>query len=113
MGRLPWEKYRAILQFLENADITDNAGNFVKNIEWLNRNEIQAGLKKMGIGTVGRDEISNFLNDCYENESKYVNKRTAEREPKAKWEYKITDEGKIFLKELMSPNYEFINKRRK
>ena len=56
MGRLPYEKKRAILQYLDSAEITNFAGDFSRKVEWINPTRIQAGLKKMGMGTIGRDE---------------------------------------------------------
>lgn len=48
MGKLPYEKKRAILQYLDSSDKMDMKGNFLRKIEWLNPNQIQSGLKKNG-----------------------------------------------------------------
>ena len=116
MGKLPYEKKRAILQYIDSAEKTDIKGNFLRKIEWLNPNQIQAGLKKMGLGTIGRDEITLFLNQCFENEEKYVDKREPSKkdpdsELKAQNEYKLLDSGKELLAIMSNPITDFINKR--
>ena len=116
MGKLPYEKKRAILQYLDSAEKTDIKGNFLRKVEWLNPNQIQSGLKKMGLGTVGRDEITIFLNECFENEEKFVDKREPSRkdpdsELKAQNEYKLLDSGRELLEDMKKPRMDFINKR--
>ena len=116
MGKLPYEKKRAILQYLDSADKMDMKGNFLRKIEWLNPNQIQSGLKKMGLGTIGRDEITLFLNECFVTEKKYVDKREPSKkdpdsELKAQNEYKLLDSGRELLQIMNSPTMDFINKR--
>ena len=116
MGNLPYVKKRAILDYLKSGYITDMKGNFLRNVEWFNPNQIQSGLKKMGLGSVGRDEITIFLNECFENEEKYVDKREPSKkdpdsELKAQSEFKLLDSGRKLLNFMNSPTVDFINKR--
>ena len=116
MGKHPWVKNRAILHILDSTDIIDFKGEFVRKREWFNPNQIQKELKKIGMGTVARDEITSFLNQCSEVDEHYVIRRKPEKkdpdsETKAQNEYKITENGQVFLKSLNNPNFDFINKK--
>lgn len=116
MGRHPWEKNKAILRILESTDIKDFKGNFARKKEWFNPNQIQKELKNIGMGTVGRDEITSFLNECCEVDGHFVERRKPQRkdpdsETKAQNEYKITETGQKFLESLNDPKFDFINKK--
>ena len=116
MGKYPWVKNRAILHILDSTDIKDLKGNFSRKRKWFNPNQIQRELKNIRMGTVGRDEITSFLNECSEHDEHYVERRKPQRkdldsETKAQNEYKITETGREFLKSLNNPNFDFINKK--
>ena len=70
----------------------------------------------------GRDKITSVLDECYEHEKKYVDRRSKKDEeniakkrdfvePKAQREYCITDNGKKFLEFMNSAEFEFASKR--
>ncbi len=116
MGKLPSDKKQFIFLVLNSKDILDIKGNFLRKKEWLNPNEIHNELKRIGFGNVGRDEITVFLNQCYEHEKKYVDRRKPSRkdpdsELKAQNEYKLLDSGKELLEIMNSEIVDFINKR--
>jgi len=116
MGKQPWEKKRAIFQILDSKEITDQRGYFLRKVDWLNPNQIHEQLKSIGMGNISRDEITKFLNDCCENEKRYVERRKPQRndpdsETKAQNEYKITNSGKGLLNDMNQPIIDFINKR--
>ena len=116
MGKYPVEKNRAILHILNSAEIKDIKGNFLRTKEWLNPNQIQSELKKIGMGTVSRDEITSFLIACCERDEHYVKRRKPQRkdphsETKAQNEFKLTETGRAFLETLYYPNFDFINKK--
>ena len=107
-----------LIVFPYSAEIKDIKGYFLRKVEWLNPNQIQAGLKQMNFGTVDRGEITLFLNECFENEEKYVDKRKPSKkdpdsELKAQNEYKLLDSGRELLQIMNSPTIDFINKRMK
>jgi len=62
--------------------------------------------KKIGYN-LDRTNIKDILETCCDNEQKFVEKRTAEIEPIAKFEYRLTDSGKEYLKQMNDPNYLF------
>ena len=116
MGKYPWEKNKAILHILDSTDIIGFKGEFLRKREWLNPNQIQKELKNRGVGTVGRDEITSFLNKCCEVDGHYVERRKPQRkdpdsETKAQNEYKITETGREFLKFSNDPKFDLINKK--
>jgi len=116
MGKYPVEKNKAILHILNSAEIKDIKGNFLRIREWLNPNQIQTELKKIGMGTVSRDEITSFLIACCERDEHYVERRKSQRkdpdrETKAQNEFKLTETGKEFLNTLNDPTFAFINKK--
>lgn len=116
MGKVPAEKKRFIFLVLNYTDILDIKKNFLRKKEWLNPTQIHNELKRIGFGNVGRDEITVFLNQCYEHEKKYVDKRKPSRkdpdsELKAQNEYKLLDSGKELLVIMNSSVVNFINKR--
>ena len=116
MGNLPSDKKRFIFLVLNSTDLHDNKGNFLRKKEWLNPTQIQNELKRIGFGTVGRDEITSFLNQCNEHEKKFVDRRKPSRkdpdsETKAQNEYRLLDSGKELLEIMKSDVVDFINKR--
>ena len=54
-----------------------------------------------------RTNIREILETCCNNDDKLVERRTAIIEPKAKFEYRLTDSGKEYLKQMNDPNYLF------
>jgi len=116
MGNLPADKKRFIFHVLNSTDIIGFKGEFSRKREWFNPNQIQNELKRIGFGTVDRGEITLFLNECYEHEKKFVDKRKPSRkdpdsETKAQNEYMLLDSGKELLDIMNSSVVDFINKR--
>ena len=54
-----------------------------------------------------RTNIREILETCCNNDDKLVERRTAIIEPKAKFEYRLTDSGKELLKQMKDPNHIF------
>ena len=114
MGKSPADKKKLILGYLDSAEVTDMKGNFARKIEWLNPRRINEGIENMGMGTMGRDFITKFLDDCAELGLVKKRKPTGQdldSEPKAQREYKILDSGRELLTKLKKPDITFINKR--
>ena len=68
-------------------------------------------LAKIGYN-LDRTNIKDILETCYNNDDKLVDRRTAIIEPIAKFEYRLTDSGKEYLKQMNDPNY-LLNKLNK
>ena len=54
-----------------------------------------------------RVNIRDILETCCDNDDKLVERRKAIIEPIAKSEYRLTDAGKDYLKQMNDPNYLF------
>ena len=63
-------------------------------------------LHKIGYN-LDRTNIRDILETCCNNDDKLVERRTAKVEPIAKFEYRLTDSGKEYLKQMNDPNYLF------
>ena len=63
-------------------------------------------LAKFGYN-LDRTNIREILETCCNNDDKLVARRTAIIEPKAKFEYRLTDSGKELLIQMNDPNYLF------
>jgi len=112
---VPYEVRRDIFQVLDKAEIR-SFGYTSKKIEWLNPNQIQIRLIDIGRGNIDRNKIRNYLDECYEHDEKYVDRRKPSKkekdsERKAQNEFKLLDTGKELLKFMLDPKMEFINKR--
>ena len=107
MGKTPYQKMKLIFTLMEEADIVDIQGNFLRKQEWFWPKLIHDRLlQKIGYN-LDRTNIKDILETCCDNEQKFVEKRTAEIEPIAKFEYRLTDSGKEYLKQMNDPNYLF------
>ena len=81
--------------------------NEVRKQEWFWPKLIHDRLfDKMGYN-LDRTNIKDILETCCNNDDKLVERRTAIIEPKAKFEYRLTDSGKELLIQMNNPNYLF------
>ena len=82
-------------------------GDETKKQEWFWPKLIQDRLKAKLDYNLDRTNIREILETCCNNDDKLVERRTAIIEPKAKFEYRLTDSGKELLKQMRDPNYIF------
>ena len=80
-------------------------GGETRKQEWFWVKLIQDRLKAKLDYNLDRTNIRNILETCCNNDDKPVERRTAIIEPKAKFEYRLTDSGKEYLKQMKDPNY--------
>ena len=83
------------------------AGSVTKKQEWFWVKLIHNRLKAKLDYNLDRINIRNILETCCNNDDKLVERRTAIIEPKAKFEYRLTDSGKELLIQMNNPNYLF------
>ena len=85
----------------------ETRGSEFRKQEWFWPKLIQDRLKAKLDYNLDRTNIRNILETCCNNDDKLVERRTAIIEPKAKFEYRLTDSGKEYLKQMNDPNYLF------
>ena len=88
------------------------AGGENRKQEWFWVTLIQVRLKDKLDYNLDRTNIRNILETCCDNDDKLVERRTAIIERIAKFEYRLTDSGKEYLKQMRDPNY-ILNKLNK
>ena len=91
------ERARMILTTL-NYGLRIKEFNVEKNIEWLNQEDILQTMRNV----VGRGmDKGKTLRSALDNLSKlgYLERREPEIKTQSRWEYRITDKGKVFLKQ--------------
>ena len=81
------------------------AGSVTKKQEWFWVKLIHNRLKAKLDYNLDRTNIRDILETCCNNDDKTVERRTAIIEPIAKFEYRLTDSGKGYLKQMKDPNY--------
>ena len=80
-------------------------GGEIRKQEWFWVKLIQDRLKVKLDYNLDRTNIRNILETCCNNDDKLIERRTAIIEPIAKFEYRLTDSGKEYLKQMKDPNY--------
>jgi len=117
MGKysLPYEVKRAIFFILDTAELK-TLETLSRPLEWLNPHQIHERLKGMRMGNIDRTKITNYLNECYEHEERYVDRRKPQKneigsETKAQNEYKLMGSGHELLEFMNDPRTDYINKR--
>ena len=83
------------------------AGSETRKQEWFWVKLIHDRLYAKFGYNLDRVNIRDILETCCDNDDKLVERRTAEVEPIAKFEYRLTDSGKEYLKQMNDPNYLF------
>ena len=91
------ERARMILTTL-NYGLRIKEFNVEQNIEWMNQEDILQTMRTV-IGS-GMDK-GKVLRSALDNLSKlgYLERREPERKTQSRWEYRITDKGKIWLQQ--------------
>jgi len=97
MTRTSLERAQMILTTV-NYGLRIKEFNVEQNIEWMNQEEILQTMRNvigpgMDKGTVLRKALDNLF------KLGYLERRDPERKPQSRWEYKISDKGKEWLKQ--------------
>ena len=94
------ERARMILTTL-NYGLRIKEFNVEQNIEWMNQEDILQTMRKVNVVGRGMDKgkVLRPTLDALVGKFHYLERREPELKTQSRWEYRITDKGKIWLQQ--------------